>query len=90
MNLQLRVFGTTIVDAEGFLGIAVEGLTTTNVTMTVPAGTNLGQVHIEPDGQYVSPADQMLIFGGADPVNLAVTATASNGGIPFTPDQVTV
>lgn len=81
----------TDLNLAGLLGITADGFNTTTVTMTVPGGTSLGQVHIEPNGgEYTSPLPQVLTFEeGAGDITLTVTATAGNGGVPFTPPTKT-
>lgn len=72
------------------VGIAVDGLGTQFVTMTVPSGTTLGQVYIEPEDSYLSPLTQNLTFENGNETTLTVVATAANGGVPFTPPPTVV
>lgn len=72
------------------LGIVVSGIPGTDFTMTVPPGTALGQVSINPGGEYTSPAGQILTFATTTPSTLNVTATASNGGTAFNAPAATV
>ena len=82
---QISILGS---NANGFLGISVTGTPGRAVTMVLPPGTSLGQVFIEANGgEYKAPVPQVLTFGGPEATTLTVTATATNGGIPFTTTQ---
>jgi hypothetical protein len=83
-NLQLDVFGS-LMDPSA-LGITVTGLGTTSVTMEVPASL----ANIAPGGSWTSPASQVLTMADETAFDLTVTATAVNGGTPFTPPTVTI
>lgn len=84
----IAVFGSDIKDLVA--GATTAGYGTNTVVLTLPPGTGLGQVTIEPGNSYTAPLGQDLALGSPEAFTLSVTVRATNGtdaSVPFETSQ---